>query len=400
MKVLIVTPRFPNPPIGGDRIRIHQIAEQLVARGIEIAFLIQEKPRGDLSIPASIRVSWQESVTTTRGRRILSLGFGLFNGKPIQVAYYSDRTMTDRVAKAVKEWQPDLILCHLIRMFQHCEGHGVPVLCEFTDALSHSYSRIERARNLRELLLKYMEKDRILKYEMYVLERAAAAVLVTERDRRYFGAHENLHVIHFGVRIPPDRRGTPNRTTLPPNARSILFVANMRSDSNRKAARWLVDRVWPFVRRLDRGIILEIVGPGPQRFLRSLSGEGVRVRGRVAELESFYACASLAVCPVQFGTGVQTKILEALGEGVRVVTTPNGAGGLSPALEHMVGVESSPSAFARSIHRLARESAMTQAEQERIRDVLAREYGLDTVGKRFYDLCCRLTNPSPSSAYL
>jgi hypothetical protein len=54
------------------------------------------------------------------------------------------------------------------------------------------------------------------------------------------------------------------------------------------------------------------------------------------------------VVPLRFGAGVKLKVVEALREGLPLVTTPVGAQGL-PGLSQLVMVEDQPQCFARAV---------------------------------------------------
>src|SRR5262249_39593299 len=55
---------------------------------------------------------------------------------------------------------------------------------------------------------------------------------------------------------------------------------------------------------------------------------GGRVLGLVADLHAHYAAAAVVICPVTVGTGVKTKMLEALRYGKAVVATTAAAEGM------------------------------------------------------------------------
>ena len=70
-----------------------------------------------------------------------------------------------------------------------------------------------------------------------------------------------------------------------------------------------------------------------------------------AELASFYAGARVAVVPLRFGAGMKLKVVEALRDGVPLVTTPIGAQGL-PGVEAVAAVATEPLSIADAVCRL------------------------------------------------
>ena len=84
---------------------------------------------------------------------------------------------------------------------------------------------------------------------------------------------------------------------------------------------------------------LSLVGANPTQVVRALAGARVDVRGRVSEdeLRARYGRARIAMVPLRMGAGVKSKVVEALREGLPLVTTHVGAQGL-PRLEECVAI--------------------------------------------------------------
>jgi GT2 family glycosyltransferase len=138
-----------------------------------------------------------------------------------------------------------------------------------------------------------------------------------------------------------------------PSGVDILFVAGFAHPPNVDAAIWFVKEILPLVRARRPDVRLTLVGSNPTAKVRELAGEGVTVTGFVsdAELATCYDSARVAVVPLRFGAGVKLKVVEALREGVPLVTTPVGVQGL-PGLEDIIPVHDQPQAFAASVLRL------------------------------------------------
>jgi O-antigen biosynthesis protein len=127
----------------------------------------------------------------------------------------------------------------------------------------------------------------------------------------------------------------------------ILFVAGFGHPPNVDAARWLVEKVLPRVRAHLPQARLSLVGSNPTEEVKALAGDGVEVMGYVddATLASLYRAARVVVAPLRFGAGVKLKVLEAMANGVPVVTTSIGAQGLL-GLDEVVPVSDDPEQIA------------------------------------------------------
>ncbi len=117
--------------------------------------------------------------------------------------------------------------------------------------------------------------------------------------------------------------------------RGILFVAGFGHRPNIDAATWLVGEVMPRVWSRRPDVRLSLVGSNPTPEVRALVGERVEVTGYVddAELSRRYGVARVAVVPLRYGAGIKGKVVEALQQGLPLVTTGVGAQGLAGLAE-------------------------------------------------------------------
>ena len=160
--------------------------------------------------------------------------------------------------------------------------------------------------------------------------RALDEVLVfSAKDVELLGSPASARVVR-----PPLHDGTGVTSTCRPRrapAPSIV-VSYLARDENDKAARWIVDEVWPAVTARVPGARLRLVGGGATDTLQhAVEGvERVELAGFVDDLAAEYAAAAVALVPVLQGAGVKFKTIEALLHGVPVVTTTVGAEGVGP----------------------------------------------------------------------
>ncbi|SDQ88578.1 methyltransferase domain-containing protein [Pseudoxanthomonas sp. CF125] len=110
----------------------------------------------------------------------------------------------------------------------------------------------------------------------------------------------------------------------------ILFVAGFGHPPNVDAAFWLVNEIMPEVWKAFPGVQLTLVGANPTPEVRAMEGARVLVTGYVddATLARHYLQARVAVVPLRYGAGIKSKVVEALQQGIPLVTTPTGAQGL------------------------------------------------------------------------
>jgi GT2 family glycosyltransferase len=144
---------------------------------------------------------------------------------------------------------------------------------------------------------------------------------------------------------------------------TILFVAGFAHLPNVDAAQFLVQEVLPLIHAELPDARVVLAGSHPSAAVRSLAGPGVEVTGWIsdAQMARYYRDARVAAVPLRFGAGVKRKVVEALSEGLPLVTTPTGAQGL-PGLDQIIPVHRSATDLARELLRLLRDDAAWMAQ--------------------------------------
>ncbi len=143
----------------------------------------------------------------------------------------------------------------------------------------------------------------------------------------------------------------------------LLFVAGFAHPPNVDAARWLVESIMPRVWERRPEARLSLVGSNPTAEVLALASDRVEVTGFVddAELQRRYAQARVAVVPLRYGAGVKSKVVEALQQGLPLVTTSVGAQGL-PGVEATCAVADDEATLADHLLELLADDAAWRAQ--------------------------------------
>lgn len=115
-----------------------------------------------------------------------------------------------------------------------------------------------------------------------------------------------------------------------PSEKHILFVAGFGHPPNIDAAIWLAQKIFPIVLERHPEASLSLVGSSPPPEVCALASGRIKVTGWVSaeSLNDLYLSARAAVVPLRFGAGLKLKVVEALANGIPLVTTSTGAQGL------------------------------------------------------------------------
>lgn len=131
--------------------------------------------------------------------------------------------------------------------------------------------------------------------------------------------------------------------------KGILFVGGFSHTPNVDAVNWFVKEVYSEIK--DKADIpFYIAGSNPPEEILAYDGDGIEVKGFVSdeELERLYSSCKLVVVPLRYGAGVKGKVVEAIYNGVPIVTTNVGAEGI-PATDNILVIKDDAKEFADAV---------------------------------------------------
>ena len=120
---------------------------------------------------------------------------------------------------------------------------------------------------------------------------------------------------------------------------------------------WFLAEVWPAF--IGRGISLDIHGAIRERFTGDRS-PGVRFHGHTESPQAIYAEIDILINPVRIGSGLKIKTVEALGNGIPLVTTSEGARGLTDADGHGLLIADDAPSFIEALEALVNSPTLRQ----------------------------------------
>jgi glycosyltransferase involved in cell wall biosynthesis len=133
----------------------------------------------------------------------------------------------------------------------------------------------------------------------------------------------------------------------------------------RTAVERLLERVWPRVHSLAPEARLRVAGRGMEFLAGRELGPDVELLGEVTSAREFLRGLSVLLFPLERGSGMKVKTLEAIASGVPAVTTPAGAEGIEPGSGLVIEVDDEPLAVAAA-------SLLLDADERRERGIAAR----------------------------
>ncbi len=118
----------------------------------------------------------------------------------------------------------------------------------------------------------------------------------------------------------------------------ILFIGGFTHEPNVDGAIWTVNEVMPPVWQKRPDIMLHIVGSNAPDEIQKLAGERVTVHGYMTDeaLQQLLSECKMELVSLRYGGGVKGKVIEAMKNGLPVVSTSVGTQGLTGAEDFLL----------------------------------------------------------------
>ncbi len=376
MRLLFVTSRFPYPPIYGDQVRSFHLLRHLSKR--HDITLISPEPRLKHTIDRKTLDSLCKSciLVPIRWRDIIiSTLYFLFSPFPLQSLYFCPQIFKETVYKAVNDKRFDLVHIQLARMAPAAHGIHVPRVLDFIDALSLNM----RLRSKREpwplswLLL--LESKRMARYERFLVFTFEQKIVSSPVDKQVLGDHGTIHVVPNGVDTAAFCYNESGR-----DSNTIVFTGHMSYLPNIEAAIYFARNVFPIIRKQVADARFLIVGANPPKKLQKLADlPGIEVTGYVSQIWDYLARATVAVAPVQIGTGIQNKVLEAMASGAPVVATSCAIKGIEAINGEHLLIADNAEGLAEHILRLLQDPVLRRQLARNARRLVEEKYTWERV---------------------
>ena len=295
------------------------------------------------------------------GRRKRVINWGMAN-----LYWPRNRKLARRLAA---EWKPDVIVTTSIWCHSAFAGLGIPRVLDAQNVDAATIAERFGARHPFTRMVAAVER-RVLEESELVFCCSGTDALRFRRD--YAVPPEKLRVIPNGVTVtdPPPSSEVAALRAQDAGKTVLYFMGKTDYAPNEEALRFIAGRLLPELEQLAPGRFVCWVSGGGPGLPAGVEHPSLHWLGRVPEVPPWLAAADIAIAPIESGGGTRLKILEFLGAGKPLVSTPKAAEGIDlvPGTEaELVPLES----FAETILRLAsdpaRAAAMGAAGREKMR---------------------------------
>jgi polysaccharide biosynthesis protein PslH len=251
----------------------------------------------------------------------------------------------------------------------------------------------EGERSLSRRVFNHVEYARFRRFEQACWERADACIVTSEREVgavRTCAPDTPVAVVPNAVDL--DYFAPCN---IPPEPHTVIFNGTLDYRPNLDAARYLIDDIWPLVRRRYPDAALTLTGRNDGVDIRSLTRPGVRLLGEVPDIRPSVSGAAVVAVPIRIGGGTRLKVLEGLAMGKAMVSTAVGCEGVAVRDgEHLMIADDAP-AFASRISEVFEKPGLRDALGQAGRRLIETRYSWKLAGARLEALYRQITDKEP-----
>ena len=354
MKLFVLLSRVPYPLEKGDKLRAYNHIRCLSKYHEIHLFCLND---ADLHPEAEEKLlEFCKSVTIvklTKGKIYAGLISALFTGLPFQSGFFFNKKVKKFLYQKICEIRPDHIFCQLIRVAEYVKDLDIPKTLDYQDVFSKGAKRMSTKASFFMRQILRIEARRVEKYEKFIFNKCDNKIIISIPDRDAM-SHENRKEI---LVIP---NGVDTEYFKPYELKKeydIVFTGNMNYSPNINSVEYLVNTILPVLHKKIPVVKILIAGAHPHKRVLRLASENVVVSGWVEDMRECYAQSRIFVAPMQIGTGLQNKLLEAMAMKLPCVTSGLANKALLATEDNEILVGYSPEDYAEKITILLKDSS-------------------------------------------
>ena len=334
-KIFFLCSRIPYPLEKGDKLRAyHQMRHlsknhdvYLCVVSNQILTYSAKKELDKICVKLFVYESKLSSI-------LLNLMISLFSGLPFQVGYFFNSGADLFIKKAVASVKPDHIFVQLLRMSEYVKNiHGIPKTLDYMDSFSMGMKRRKDKEKSLKKWLYHFENKSLKKYEENIFPHFNHHMIISEQDKQSldFENSKKIHVVPNGV----------DAEFFAPNEAAVELIAS---------------KILPIIWKTKPDCTFLIAGAEPSAAVKILANDKITVTGWMDDIRLAYYEGRICLTPLNIGTGLQNKILEAMSMEIPCITSKLANNALKAEDNKEILIGETPDDYARHVLRLMNDS--------------------------------------------
>lgn len=384
-RLLLLTPELPYPLQSGGKVKTWNMLCALAERW-EITMVCPLKESDPDWVEEFQRKAPIESLVSTPvrvPRSAVNLLKSYAKAQPLNLLRTYSSTLADYVHHHAGRF--DLVLVDHFEVFQYLpqsllqkpRDQRPPVIYHAHNAYHQIWQRYgERSLNPINKLVCSVEARRVMQYERQVVEKADLVFAAPNDIKTLAGIGCDSAKFRETLHLGDDENLEKPALTLSPSRNKLCYAGFLGWEPNVQGLLWFLRHVWPLLKSTHPNLRFDIAGKNPDaRLIKAVqNAPDVELLGFVEDLEDLYRDSRVAVCPLQFGSGIKVKVANGMARGIPVVTTTVGAEGLDVTHgKHLMIADSAEDTFY-AVDKLLMDDQLWQQMSEESRWLMIERY--------------------------
>ena len=398
--LLLLYPRSPLPITSGLHVHEFELMRWL-SRYYQITLLAQAHSDAELASRQELlkycqRVELVPSIWR-RYRWLIPLAqsISLFHGIDYMQQERRFGPVKHKLLQILREEKFDVAVAHIYQIasyfFRYLPTSTIKVVNTADIFFERELDRDSKAGF--PLNLPVLERRRRLRKEREIdtLSNSDIIIAVTKKDQATLrqALHNPVQVVYAPAVLD---LASVKPQWGPETNQDILSVIPLQSLFNEDAFRFLINEIWPQIKKRAPEVRLTIVSADmPGRLAESLPHDpNLLVKGYLSssELDQEYIRAAAVLVTVRGGSGIKTKVITAMAHGKAVVSTPAGVEGLEVENGVHLMVADDPEDYAERTIRVLQDLELRERVKHQARSFIEKNFTQEKIYSELAQALC------------
>jgi polysaccharide biosynthesis protein PslH len=359
MHILLLTHRIPYPLNDGGAIGLDYFITGYLNAGAQLSMLSLNTSKHFVNVnelPNYYRnLNAFKAVYIDNKVKPFQAFFNLFTNVSYNAIRFYTKDYETELINLLKQNQYDII--HLDSVYL---GHYIEIIRQYSKAkivcrihnVEHKiWQRLSENTNsiIKKWYLRLLTR-RLKIFESNALNQTDVLLTIAkddDKDLQSFNVQTPTYLLPFGIDISNLSLHINNSTT-------CFHIGSMDWMPNIEGVHWFLNEVWPRILEKDADLTCHLAGKKMQiKDFPQLNR--VYLVGEVDNASDFINAHNVMIVPILSGDGIRVKILEALAQGKKIVSTSLGARGIDAIHEKDIYIADQPELFADLILKAIKE---------------------------------------------
>ena len=339
MKVLQVSNKIPLNPKDGGALAMNNILTGFLNNDINVDVLSMNTTKHYISkenlnelIPENLNFY---TVTVNNNINLIKLILNLiFSRLPYNLTRFISGKFKSRLIDILNENKYDIIhleglyVCTYIKTIRKYSDATISYRAHNIESRIWENNVYNEKNILRKFYLKVL-KNRLLKYEEFVINKYDALIPITSIDLDFFEQKGNTKpfiIIPFGIDFFKYTVTLNNQIS----KHSLFYIGSLDWIPNIEGLKWFIEEVWNDLKNNFPELSFRVAGRNAdKKLVHFLLKNNIEYLGEISDSKSIFLDNSLMIVPLFSGSGMRVKIIEGMAYGKVIISTKKGIEGIN-----------------------------------------------------------------------